>query len=599
MATPAAISPDPHLKHPPGLYALFAAEMWERFSYYGMRALLVLYLVKRFGMERSDALGVYAVYTGLVYLTPLIGGRLADRYLGQRKAVFIGGILMALGQFALTQPSLLNLGLGLLIIGNGFFKPNISTMVGGLYPAGDVRRDGAYTIFYMGINLGAFLAPLACGPLGEKLGWWPGFVTAGVGMSLGLLCFGFTQRLLQGVGLPPGRPAVDRAVLGARDYLEIVMIAAVCAAGVFGALQIWPQIEPLWSPLWLGQFAPRDPKGIHFAAVAYKGAVLIFLLGLFLWLTESRTKAIEGTAAADKLTAEDWQRVAVIFVISLFSIIFWMGFEQSGGTLNLFADEKTNRNVLGWEVPASVLQAVNPMFIILLSPVFAAVWTALARRNFPLPNFAKQGMGLILLGVAFIVMYFADASERPTSEFRPAFDAARHALTPEAAAVRLLREDKPEEAPTVGKTLDDAAKVVQDGELPFKALDNATKALEKAGQTDSLTPLNTAFEIAKTSRVSPLWLIAVYFILTVAELLLSPIGLSLVNKLAPLKLASLMMAVWFVCTSAANYLAGIVEHTIEPYHWDLWVFLAVVAVVPGVLMIVITPLLVKMSHGKA
>ena len=166
-------------RHPPGLYALFTTEMWERFSYYGMRALLVLYLTKAIGLNRPDALNIYAIYTGLIYLTPLIGGRLADRYLGQRKAVFIGGILMALGQFALTQRELLNLGLGLLIVGNGFFKPNISTMVGALYPQGDARRDGAYTIFYMGINLGAFLSPLICGPLGERIGWGYGFAAAG------------------------------------------------------------------------------------------------------------------------------------------------------------------------------------------------------------------------------------------------------------------------------------------------------------------------------------------------------------------------------------------------------------------------------------
>ena len=158
-------------RHPPGLFVLFTTEMWERFSYYGMRALLVLYLTKAIGFDRPDALNIYAIYTGLVYLTPLIGGRLADRYLGQRKAVFIGGILMAMGQFALTQQELLYLGLGLLIVGNGFFKPNISTMVG-LYPQGDPRRDGAYTIFYMGINLGAFLAHACVRPLGraDRLG---------------------------------------------------------------------------------------------------------------------------------------------------------------------------------------------------------------------------------------------------------------------------------------------------------------------------------------------------------------------------------------------------------------------------------------------
>lgn len=501
-------------QHPPGLYALFAAEMWERFSFYGMRALLVLYLTKKIGMNRPDALGVYAVYTGLVYLTPLVGGRLADRYLGQRKAVFIGGLLMAIGQFTLTQPSLLNLGLGLMILGNGFFKPNISSMVGTLYPKGDHRLDGAYTLFYMGINLGAFLSPLVCGPLGENYGWWPGFATAGVGMILGLLCFLFTQRLLQGGGLPPGRPAVHGAVLNARDYVEILVITTLCVAGIFAAIQFWPMIEPLWSPRWLDRFAPSKEGAIPFAAVAYKGAVLIGILGVFLYLTEPRRTSKAATPLHEKMTGEDWQRVVVILIISLFSIVFWAGFEQSGGTLNLFADEKTNRTFFGWTVPASVLQSINPLFIILLAPVFAVLWTYLAKRQFPLPSFAKQGLGLILLGLAFVIMYFAD-------------------------------------------------------------------------------------EMAKTHKVSMLWLIATYFVFTVAELFISPIGLSLVNKLAPLKLASLMMAVWFLCTAAANYLAGIMERTIEPYHLNLWAFLGVVAFVPGVLMLLLTPLLLKISHGKA
>src|SRR4051812_48356833 len=183
-------------RHPRGLYVLFGAEMWERFSYYGMRALLVLYLTKHLHFERKDALGIYAVYTGLVYLTPLLGGFLADRFLGQRKAILIGGSLMALGHFAMAFEPLLNLALGLLIVGNGFFKPNISTMVGQLYAKDDPRRDNGYTIFYMGINTGAFLAPLVCGSLGERVGWHYGFGAAGVGMVLGLVNFLAFQRLL-------------------------------------------------------------------------------------------------------------------------------------------------------------------------------------------------------------------------------------------------------------------------------------------------------------------------------------------------------------------------------------------------------------------
>ena len=491
-------------RHPPGLYALFTTEMWERFSFYGLRALLVLYLTKAIGLNRSDALNIYAIYTGLIYLTPLFGGRLADRYLGQRKAVFIGGILMALGQFAMTQRELLNLGLGLLIVGNGFFKPNISTMVGTLYPQGDARRDGAYTIFYMGINLGAFLSPLICGPLGEKVGWGYGFATAGAGMILGLLTFIFTQRFLQGSGLPPGRQASAEPRLGVRDAVEIAVIALGLAGLVFAAIQSWGYLGFLWSPAWLTN---------SYLAFGYKSAVLVGILVLFLYATEPPKSASQDAALHEPFTAVDWQRIAVIVVISLFSIVFWMGFEQSGGTLNLFADGKTDRTIFGYNIAASVFQSINPVFIITLAPVFAALWTALARRNFPLPSVTKQGLGLIMLGLGCIVIYFADRG-------------------------------------------------------------------------------------ASSGLVSPLWLIAIYFIFTVAELFVSPIGLSLVNKLAHPRVASLMMAFWFLCTAAANYLAGIMERTLEPYHLNLYAFLATMALVPGLLLVALTPVLVKMSHGR-
>jgi POT family proton-dependent oligopeptide transporter len=418
--------------------------------------------------------------------------------------VFIGGILMAMGQFALTQRELLILGLGLLIIGNGFFKPNISTMVGELYPQGDHRRDGAYTLFYMGINLGAFLSPLICGPLGERVGWGFGFAAAGIGMVLGLLTFVFTQRLLMGAGLPPRREAVPGARLQPRDWIEIVGIALMIALLVLGAIQAWPYLRPLWSPDWLTS---------SLGSFLYKGAILVGGLGLFLYATEPKKTSQRADLSHEPFTRVDWERITVIIIFSLFSILFWMGFEQSGGTLNLFADESTDRTIFGYNIPASVFQAINPVFIITLAPVFAILWTYLARRNFPLPSVAKQGLGLVFLATAFGVMYLAS-------------------------------------------------------------------------------------EGAKSGPVSPWWLIAVYFIFTVAELFLSPIGLSLVNKLAHPRVASLMMAFWFVCTAAANYLAGIMKHTIEPYHWNLWVFLGIMALVPGLLLLALTPVLVKMSHGR-
>ena len=490
--------------HPPGLYALFTTEMWERFSYYGMRALLVLYLKKAMGYGEESALEIYATYTGLVYLTPLFGGRFADLYLGQRKAIFIGGILMALGQLALSQRELLMPGLGLMIVGNGFFKPNISVMVGSLYPQGDVRRDSAYTLFYMGINLGAAISPLITGYLGENYGWGYGFAAACVGMVIGLVTFYFTQRWLRGVGLPPGREAPPDAILSVRDWVGVAAVTAVLAFGVVALIQFWPVIQPIWSPSWLTG---------SLASFFYKGLILLGGLGFFIWATEPKAVA-EMAELHEPFTLVDWQRLGVIVAISLFSIVFWMGFEQSGGTLNLFADENTNRVILGYDVPASYFQSINPVFIISLAAAFAMLWTALAKRNFPLPSVAKQGLGLILLSVALVVMYFAE--KRSTS-----------------------------------------------------------------------------------GLVSPLWLISVYFIFTVAELFISPIGLSLVNKLAHPRIASLMMAFWFLCTAAANYLAGIVKHKIvEPNDLNLWLFLGAAAFVSGVVMLALTPLLVKMSHGR-
>ena len=601
-ATPAEIPPSQLVdeRHPPGLYALFGTEMWERFSFYGMRALLVLYLTKAMGMDRPGALNIYAIYTGLVYLTPLIGGRLADRYLGQRKAVFIGGILMALGQFAMTQRELLNLGLGLLILGNGFFKPNISTMVGTLYPPRDPRRDGAYTIFYMGINLGATLAPLVCGTLGEDYGWWPGFAVAGAGMMLGLLTFIFTQRLLQGQGLPPGRSAEPGTTLKLRDYVEIVLFAAVGFGLVFGAIKLWPTIQPIWSPAWIDKFAPEDPKMINLVAVLYKGAILIGLLTAFLFATEPRSSSGQAGPLQERLTRHDWHRVGVIVVIGLFSIPFWAGFEQSGGTLNLFADQETDRRILGRDVPASILQAANPMFIILLAPIFAMFWTSLARRNFPLPSFAKQGLGLVILSMSFGVMYLADSRSKATAELPGTIDSATQACSGKAGFVPLKVPEGAKDAPkTVTEGLAKAHAEAVAGKIPYNYLKETKAALDKADETDASKAVDAAMSEARLGQVSPLWLMAVFLLFTVAELFVSPIGLSLVNKLAPLKLASLMMAYWFLCTAAANYLAGVMEHLVEPFHFDLWVFLAVLALVPGILLLLITPILVKMSHGRS
>src|SRR5436305_7357684 len=268
-----------HAAHPPALPVLFFTEMWERFSYYGMRALLVLYLVNALDYSRGDALAVYGIYTGLVYLTPIIGGYLADRFLGYRKAIMIGGIVMAMGHFAMAFPALLHLALGLLIIGNGFFKPNISTLLGTLYREHDPRRDGGFTIFYMGINLGALASPLIAGTLGEKIGWHWGFASAGVGMLFAVGQFAFGQRKLGVAGLPAGKRELD-----ARDWLQVAAIGVLMVPLVYLVLGAWASVSEVW------KIIPAQVK-IAIPAMAFAG--------FFAWQRGSCSR-------------EEWRRVLAI-----------------------------------------------------------------------------------------------------------------------------------------------------------------------------------------------------------------------------------------------------------------------------------------------
>ena len=311
----------PQTGHPKGLYVLFATEMWERFSYYGMRALLVLYLTAQivnggFQLDRTSALEIYAIFTGLVYLTPIVGGLLADKVLGQRKAIFIGGILMALGQFTLAYSQvgnieartwLLHLGLGVIIVGNGFFKPNISTIVGKLYSDHDPRKDSAFTIFYMGINLGAFLAPLVCGYLAVEYGWAYGFGAAGVGMLLGTIWFAVQGKLLGNVGFAPDRDhqSKQQLTLGGKDWTQIALYVVSGLILVYGLLLLWGN---------LGDGA----KDILTTLLAIVGTLALA------YIIFSNTKG-----------SIEWKRVGVIFVLCFFNIFFWAGFEQAGGTFNL------------------------------------------------------------------------------------------------------------------------------------------------------------------------------------------------------------------------------------------------------------------------
>ena len=366
--------------HPRGLFVLFFAEMWERFSYYGMRAILVLYLSKHFLFSDDPAYAVYGAYTSLVYITPVIGGLLADRYLGARKAVLAGGIFIAVGHILIalvegpqgdtgTPLNGFYLGLASIIIGTGFLKANISVLVGQLYPRDDVRRDPAFSIFYMGINIGAFVGPIICGILGETIGWSYGFGAAGVGMLLGLVVFVLFRGDLNGVGEPP-----VPAKLSAKTAIGVSAEWTIYLASIVGVAVCW----------WL----VRSQGVVGTALLAFAVATFAYIL----------------YRAIATLPREDRDRLfAALFLIALCPL-FWALFEQTGSSLNLYTDRQVDRSLLGWAIPASVFQSVNPFFIITLAPVFAGLWTWLGKRGAEPSAPFKFGIGLVLVGAGFLVL---------------------------------------------------------------------------------------------------------------------------------------------------------------------------------------------------
>jgi POT family proton-dependent oligopeptide transporter len=364
--------------HPRGLYVLFFAEMWERFSYYGMRALLIFYLVQHWLYSDSEASVIYGAYTALVYITPVVGGYLADRYLGQRKAVLFGAVLLTLGHFLMAfegdggqDSAALNvfwLALSFIIVGSGFLKANISVIVGQLYSRTDIRRDPAYTIFYVGINLGAALGALVAGYLGQTYGWAYGFGAAGFGMLLGLVVFVWGKPLLMGKGESQHQAKLDKPVMGIKfEYLLYLMSVA-------GVGLVWFLIQY---------------QSLVGGLLMVAGAILV---------------AYVLYTAVFKLPKHDRDRIFAAMYLIFGSILFWALFEQAGSSLNLFTDRSVDRNILGFEVPASMFQSINAIYIVLLGPFFAMLWMALARRGMEPSAPAKFGLGVIQLGLGFLVL---------------------------------------------------------------------------------------------------------------------------------------------------------------------------------------------------
>lgn len=457
--------------HPRGLSTLFFTEMWERFSFYGMRALLVLFMTASvaqggLGWSTAKAGPIYGLYASMVYLTALPGGWIADRLIGQRRSVLVGGIVIALGHVSLTFHRLecFFLGLFLIVCGTGLLKPNISTMVGGLYAPEDTRRDAGFSIFYMGINIGAFAAPLTCGFLAQGTwfqsflrshglnpanSWHWGFGAAAVGMTLGVIQYVLGGRLLGETGLAPSADPATRARAWRSFLIAAVVVAVVVAI-------LWAQPFPIMTVM--NYLMPLIP-------VAY----FVYLFSQP-WEPEER------------------KHLWAILAFFVFAALFWSAFEQAGSTLNLFADRLTRDTILGFKYPTSWFQSVNSGFLWMLAPLFAWLWIALGRRHREPSSPAKFSYGLFFVGAGFLVVAFAALASGPGG-----------------------------------------------------------------------------------GKVSPLWLLTVYFLHTIGELCLSPVGLSTMTKLAPGRVVSQMMGVWFLADSLGNFIGGQVASVFEKFPLP-WIF---------------------------
>jgi proton-dependent oligopeptide transporter, POT family len=574
------------LGHPAGLFVLFFTEMWERFSYYGMRALLVLFLVSDlaengWGWPREEALQLYALYTGLVYITPILGGILADKILGYRKAVMLGALLMTLGHASMAVEThfFFYAGLTLLILGNGAFKPNISSIVGGLYPKNSDKKDAAYTIFYMGINAGAFLGILLCGYIGEKVGWRFGFGLAGVFMFFGMLQFWFGQKIFGSIGLSPK---------------EKLTIGAIAEEHTLATDMATPESEheirertrtPLTDSETKKVNSTRLYKWAGISVVLF--AVLFYFMPSNLWILAvllSGIIAIIGYTITDHtLLPTEKDRVWVIVILSFFTVFFWMAFEQAGGSMTIFAKDYTNNTLVGGEATAfkiiNTLLTVGPLIIISWVLFLLAKQTI---KAYPISILFITISFVIIWGIAIWMLtreIQADVAQVPASWYGILNSFFIIAFAP---LFSKLWETKLNPTGSVKFALG----LILLG-LGFGVLAYGGKVIPQGAQTAS---------------VSMIWLILAYLFHTLGELCLSPVGLSYVSKLAPGKLVGMLFGVWFGATAIANYLAGwtgsLIDKISEQY--SISVFFLIYTVLPiaaGIVLILITPRIKKLMHG--
>ena len=543
--------------HPKGLYVLFATEMWERFSFYSMLALFTLYLrhsTEGFGWTAAEATSLYSNYLMFVYASPLIGGLIADKITGYRKAVMIGGFFFMAGHGLLSIPKLwaVYAALTCLVIGNGFFKPNVSTMVGNLYPEGSHLKDRAYNIFYMGINVGAFLAPIVMEIVRAKFGFHPAFAVAAFGMVISVGILWYFKNLVM---------AADRKRTHGEPVIESI------AAG-----------DPQQAADAAATATDAPPHGISDQDEG------------------GHAKGSGGDAgrSADMLAVPNWKRVMALIVIFLIVIVFWMVFHQNGSTLTYFADDNTD-----WNVTGTISNSINAFWVLTLTFPLVWFWGFLDRRGKEPSTPTKMAIGMTLTGLSFLVLWYgASIGEKMTK-------------TPEQLAVGEFRINERVlnnlAASGVSKDVLDKiqnAKAADGKNSVFgvkfaKKTDEATKA-ETSGEQQLIAAVNAVapgagdanraaiLQNAHLFRVSPFWLVFAYAIVTLGELMLSPMGLSLVSKVAPISIRGLMMGGWFVATAIGNKLTQI------GVYWDIWLqsqFFLVLALMALFMAVVLAVLL--------
>ena len=510
-------------KHPRGLYVLFGTEMWERFSFYTVGAMLSLYLrdtTEGFGFSNARSASVVSTYNMFIYFTPLIGGLIADRLTGFRKAIMIGGVSFMIGHALLAVPNNLlicYLALTFLVIGNGFFKPNVSSMVGNLYREGSHLKDKAYLIFYMGINVGALMAPLVADFIQPRWGFHPAFFMGAIGMVISLIVFGINQKWVR---------YADRRKDTAGDFAR-----------------------------------PDTSKG-HQEAVA---------------VTEDLPPTPDAVAMA---AVPEWKRIMALIVIFLIVIVFWMVFHQNSISLTWWAEDHSRA------LPGILSNAINPLFIIILSLPLAAFWSWLDRRNMEPSTPVKMMIGMILTGLSFVILYFAANSGGFT---KPVFEVVQSNQAETWVAI------SPEAREHLGITAP-SAKLEGDRDA-WRVTNTAGVVMEPGSFVRYEGQTNGQISVAPTQRVSAMWLIVAYFVLSLGELMLSPMGLSLVSKVAPIRMRGVMMGGWFAATAIGNKLTGVAGY------WDLWshsyffILLASMALGMAVVLLVLLRPLKKAMPG--